>query len=1047
MCSDENGAPHAARYLNAQLAVLHENAQKCLEEHDQARTVENKHFYALAEFTVHKPGHIDSAFHAMFGKPELEFVCNHDVIIHLHLKTSHLTLDASRPGRSGQHVKLPSDLVVSYRLAFETRRIIGNDVKIGSHGSAISLVILDFKKPTFVSAEPEVTVGRDILIRYLNEYLDLLHAAGHHVLFSLPQFGDQGGMPMVIDHSLMSTSQLWIGDIHGITVNQINAYLTSIWLKSAMLAQHDVKAGIDWRTRCLAEFSSSSHGARSYGRFKVKFGPPRVEILCAKEVVIYFNIEELDLFKSDDFTAAPERSYKGWRVAMIVNVLYSKECEGQVVDIKLDLSHSRYHHFLSEFPGYDDTDEFAEESWRLLIGFFAEEYLQILESMRYHIVYSRDTRWEVISNHPSSAHEDLDGSWWSLELTDKSGDCSRQTIQHTKMFGFDQVVAISQGSLNAQFATLCTAAQSILHRWHYKEFFSATFRPLSVRLLSNNRAIVWVHLHGGHLKTLKDLAPWEGSTKHDFADWRLAFEVELKMCSHDKFEGASSEVFKKAPAVHMHAGQADRDLRHIFLNLRKCEFLHDYSTFGDLTNGGDNRASILKLQAVVHYITKHYFHAICKDGLNVISSIPVWKTGKSLPSYALTDVAFHVYSKVEITRHNWTHVTPGMEPIVVVIGTTGFHKLPSKHLDFSTGWVVQGNKGFSHGTISISKRVFIEERLLHLLSRINSLTTLIPSTPEMLQGFQGLSLKSWAEHELRKDRPSKWELQPSDGDGYLKYLWEHSEEWVYKLRGNSNMMSGTQGISCVTRNYVELPTTVKQGAMHIKISGSVTLKLTQQTTELYTAEASVNWSTNVTVQTIGSGIKVNTLGSHDPTFSGAHFSTGAAAKFRNPMDMLKEAFPCKIDLDELVQEISAFEGTWQYYFPLMNTYSLASPVFNDDGDLLFELRRHGPSASRMPTAAGSVLGSVNSSSRPRSPALWSRSVSGRSRISLASTISTNGNGQHTVPVNVQAPVPTAHIQLETAEVISVVNGKSTTRKASNGSTLPTKVEDGVARAA
>ncbi len=35
--------------------------------------------------------------------------------------------------------------MVSYRLTFETRRIIGNDLKIGGHGSAISLVILDFK--------------------------------------------------------------------------------------------------------------------------------------------------------------------------------------------------------------------------------------------------------------------------------------------------------------------------------------------------------------------------------------------------------------------------------------------------------------------------------------------------------------------------------------------------------------------------------------------------------------------------------------------------------------------------------------------------------------------------------------------------------------------------------------------------------------------------------------------------------------------------------------------------------------------------------------
>ena len=204
-----------------------------------------------------------------------------------------------------------------------------------------------------MSAEPEVTVGRDLLIRYLGEYLDLLHVAGHHVLFSLPQF-DQGGTPMVIDYSLMATSQFWVGDINGITVDQINTYMSSVWLKSAMLAQDGMKAGVDWRTRALADFSSSSYGATSYGRFKMKFGPPRVEILCAREVIVYFNIEELDFFKSDDFTAyvlsctfqvcsnapvsPPERSYKDWRVAMVVNVLYSSESEGHAVNIMFDLS-------------------------------------------------------------------------------------------------------------------------------------------------------------------------------------------------------------------------------------------------------------------------------------------------------------------------------------------------------------------------------------------------------------------------------------------------------------------------------------------------------------------------------------------------------------------------------------------------------------------------------------------------------------------------------------------------------------------------------------
>ena len=206
----------------------------------------------------------------------------------------------------------------------------------------------------------------------------------------------------------------------------------------------------------------------------------------------------------------------------------------------------------------------------------------------------------------------------------------------------------------------------------------------------------------------------------------------------------------------------------------------------------------------MYYLTQHYFFAICKDAQNVVSSVPVWKSGTSLPSYALTSVAFQVYSKVEITRHNWAHVTAGMEPIVVVFGMTGFRALPSNHLDYSTGWIVQGNKGFSHGTISIARRVFIEERLLNLLSRVNALTTLIPATPDGMQAFHGLKLQPWAEHEKRKDRPSKWELQPSDTDGSLKYMWEHCEEWRYNLKGNSNMMSAAHGISCESLRPIDI---------------------------------------------------------------------------------------------------------------------------------------------------------------------------------------------------------------------------------------------------
>lgn len=102
--------------------------------------------------------------------------------------------------------------------------------------------------------------------------------------------------------------------------------------------------------------------------------------------------------------------------------------------------------------------------------------------------------------------EDSDGSWWSLELGDSSGVSSRETIQRTKMFGFDQVTAISQGSINSQFST---TSHTAFHTWSYDNYFTTTYKPFSLHLLSNNRALVWVHLANGNLKTLRNWVPWD----------------------------------------------------------------------------------------------------------------------------------------------------------------------------------------------------------------------------------------------------------------------------------------------------------------------------------------------------------------------------------------------------------------------------------------------------------------------------------------------------------------------------------------------------------
>ena len=88
-----------------------------------------------------------------------------------------------------------------------------------------------------------------------------------------------------------------------------------------------------------------------------------------------------------------------------------------------------------------------------------------------------------------------------------------ETIESLELQGFDQIITLSQSAINAYFRTVFTAAQAsrtetTLATWAYDSFFSASYQPITIRLLSNNKAIVWVHLQEGHLKTLRNWSPW-----------------------------------------------------------------------------------------------------------------------------------------------------------------------------------------------------------------------------------------------------------------------------------------------------------------------------------------------------------------------------------------------------------------------------------------------------------------------------------------------------------------------------------------------------------
>ncbi|TFY52793.1 hypothetical protein EVJ58_g9812 [Rhodofomes roseus] len=100
---------------------------------------------------------------------------------------------------------------------------------------------------------PAVIIGRDAFVHYLNEYLVFLHQAGNHVFCSLPDFDDDR-YRLTIDYSLMGGTVLEVDDIHGVSVDKINAYLSSVWLKAAMLMGGELD---DWKSLCLAEYRST----------------------------------------------------------------------------------------------------------------------------------------------------------------------------------------------------------------------------------------------------------------------------------------------------------------------------------------------------------------------------------------------------------------------------------------------------------------------------------------------------------------------------------------------------------------------------------------------------------------------------------------------------------------------------------------------------------------------------------------------------------------------------------------------------------------------
>ncbi|TBU62384.1 hypothetical protein BD310DRAFT_974549 [Dichomitus squalens] len=956
--SDTLEARLAIDFLNAQLSVNYDAAlQRYALYQDAVSTEDRRNSYAWARFNSRQKGRNAATLEFAFRKPRLSFVCDHDGLLTLEIK--HATLVTHE--RDGAISRTPlthwHDTTRTFRITSERRTIVGNDAKVGDRESRIHMLVFDLEH-----AKPVPHINhRDMhleeqakeyaeLDKYLLGYLKALQSAGHHVLFLAPEF-DEDEFRSPTRFSLTSENPPELHDIAGFTAPMINRYLSLLWYTSAFVAQQRKGFGqAMWdQTTCLAGYHSwlsPGHEAEWHSSFIIS-QPPRATVLCGREVILYFTLSQISFYYSADYTEGivvrSEADYgdEDWTIALVVDVTASSTG----MTIRADTAR-----YASRFSNYSDVSEEHIAARDMLITFFVEQYFKLVAGTRLqHLI--RSVRNEVIVTRSTV---DSDGSWWMLERDSKFGSTALDsTIRHTKMHGFDVVVAISQTSINAQLRTRLSRIQELL-RWERSDCL-IEIKSVSVRLVyldeplltesERSRAIVTVHVSEGSLMSLVnnrlELMPQD--QPYRFGECRLAFEVNLRSREHSQLHNPN---YSPKPYSYPLYEPTDYALHHIYLNLEHAQHSPEYSTFDeswDLDGFIDHRVQM----TVVDRILKEYLPELMSHGAHVIASVPIYNHEAAPAFYRLTSMAFRTYSDANVAIRDEAEASSSRpEQILFVLGMTASGVLPNiKTFKPSARWVVHASAGFSHGTFAISRSTF-HLRLHSLLARVNALTTLVPVSPS----YDGMGggrdiVQQWAKHKDFSSQSCDWKAVDSDDNLTAdKFEWQYTREWNMSEEGTRLAVKGNYFVSCTTHNELELPdvTMLSSGSLEVRMSGTIKLRIASTRTDnTWSTESSAFWKVSINIKTAGRGIvKVEVDGIDNvKQLPPKTVIRRGSAEIPDAYQILQANLPQKEDFADVLKELEELQGAWKYYYPGTSAFALCSPMFNFDGDLLFELRR------------------------------------------------------------------------------------------------------------
>ena len=149
-------------------------------------------------------------------------------------------------------------------------------------------------KPCFISPSVD-EADREIVEHHLGEYLKLLQKACRHILFCLPEFDDAVSQYDFNFSSAIEKAKFeGVDSIFNIPTQSINDFRSISWRKSVASSDNSSSNGAD---RALAQHrrACNPHGLGIHS--DITFSAPTVQVVCAQEVLVTFNIQNISFYE------------------------------------------------------------------------------------------------------------------------------------------------------------------------------------------------------------------------------------------------------------------------------------------------------------------------------------------------------------------------------------------------------------------------------------------------------------------------------------------------------------------------------------------------------------------------------------------------------------------------------------------------------------------------------------------------------------------------------------------------------------------------------